>query len=695
MQVANEQTVLGDFSDASFTHFKITSRFFKRDGRFFVNTEGPNGEPADFEIKYTFGVEPLQQYLIMFPGGKLQALTIAWDAQRNRWFHLQPDEKISAGDPFHWTGRYQRWNAMCADCHATNLRKGYALETDTYETAWAEINVSCQACHGPGSAHEAWARARGEGGARGSGGTGLRVNFATSDSRTEIESCAPCHALRHGVSGAYKEGDRFLDHYVPQVLHEGRYHPDGQIDAEVYVYGSFVQSRMYAQGVRCTDCHEPHSLKLGARGNDLCAQCHQPAPPTRFPTLKAGNYDTSGHHHHLEGTEAARCVSCHMPGKNFMVIDLRHDHSFRVPRPDLSVKLGTPNACNDCHADKSAAWAASAVEGWYGPERRRDPHYGEVIAAGRAGDPEAEKRLIALAGDAGQPAIVRATALELLQRFGPAGIEAIAAATGDEAALVRATAVGGLDRLPPSRKVPLLAPLLQDPVRAVRVEAARVLATVPADLFEPAQRQAFEAALKEFMQAQMAAVDMPWAHLNRAFVQAGLGEVKLAEQSYLTALRLDPGFLPARINLANLYNRMGRNEDAEREFREAIKRAPEEGDLYYSLGLLLAEEGRLDASAEALGKAAALLPDRARVHYNLGLVLQKLGRPDEAGSALSEAHRLSPRDPQAIYALALLYMNEGRWERALPYAEKLSELSPSDPNARELVRRIQGEMSRH
>lgn len=201
MQVANEQTVLGDFDDASFTHFRITSRFFKRGGKFFVNTEGPDGENADFEIKYTFGVEPLQQYLIAFSGGRLQALTIAWDAREKCWFDLQPAEKIKPGDPFHWTGRYQRWNAMCADCHSTDLRKNYDLETDTYKTAWAEINVGCQACHGPGSAHEEWARSKGEGGARGSGGNGLKVKFATDDPQTEIETCAPCQSMCRKMSG--------------------------------------------------------------------------------------------------------------------------------------------------------------------------------------------------------------------------------------------------------------------------------------------------------------------------------------------------------------------------------------------------------------------------------------------------------------------------------------------------------------
>lgn len=693
MQAADEETVLGDFNDARFSHAGASTRFFRRDGKFLVNTEGPDGVPADFEVKYTFGVEPLQQYLVAFPGGRMQALSVAWDTERKRWFHLSPDEKIPAGDPYHWTGRYQRWNAMCADCHSTDLRKGYDLETDGYETTWAEMDVSCQACHGPGSAHEQWARARREGEAPPPDGDGLRVMFPAGDPRTEIETCAPCHSRRHAVSAAYQPGDPYLDHYVPELIREGIYHADGQMDAEAYVYGSFVQTKMYRQGVRCTDCHNPHSLKLAAEGNALCARCHQPDPPARFPTLAAKNYDDPSHHHHAPGSEGARCVSCHMPGKNFMVVDFRRDHSFRVPRPDLSVTLGTPNACSSCHADRPAAWAAAAAERWYGPERARTPHYGTAIAGGRAGAEEALPALLALLADAEQPAIARATALELLPRYAPTAMEAAAAATRDAEPLVRAGAAAALEQLPAPRKVVLLAPLLVDPVRAVRVEAARVLASAPPDLFEPAERASLEEALAEFEAAQTAEADRPPAHLNLGVLREAQGEPDKAEQSYLTALRMDETFLPARVNLANLYNRMGRNEDAERQLREGIARAPEEGELHYSLGLLLAEENRMDESAGALAAAAALLPDRARVRYNQGLVLQALGRLDEAESVLLEAHRRDEADPSILQALILIYVDQERWAKALPFAEELAGLMPANAGAREQARTIRDRVS--
>jgi predicted CXXCH cytochrome family protein len=693
MQPADETTVLGDFEDAHFTQRGVTSRFFKRDGGFFVNTEGPDGALADFEILYTFGIEPLQQYLIEFPGGRLQSLTIAWDTLKRRWFHLYPDEEIPPGDPLHWTGRYQSWNTMCADCHSTELRKGYDPKSDTFETTWAEIDVGCETCHGPGQPHVDWARDIPEGQEPPPGPNGLLTDFRNTDARYQVETCAPCHSRRHRITEEARIARPFLDHFVPLTLREGSYHADGQIQDEVYVYGSFLQSRMYRAGVRCSDCHDSHSLELKSDGNTLCVQCHNEQPNPRFTRLLAKNYDSPEHHFHPETLHpekptGTRCVECHMAVRTYMVVDPRRDHSFRVPRPDLSVKLGTPNACNDCHTDKSAEWSVAAVAEWYGPERRQEWHFAEAIAAGRAGAPGAGAALAALAGDATQPGIARATALELLRSQGPEGVAAIVAATQDRDPLVRAAAVGGLDRLAPEQRLATLAPRLADPIRAVRIEAARVLASVPAEFLDPAQRRALAPAIAEFQAAQMAQADMPSAHLNLGVLHASQGQRGRAERAYRTALRMDPAFLPARANLAHLYNQMGRNEDGERVLREGIVHAPEEGELHYSLGLLLAEEERLDEAEESLGRAAELLPRRARVRYNHALALQHLGRNAEAEAALLATRVLDPRDPAIVHALAVLYMQQGKWNAALAQAETLVELAPEAPGAHQLLARI-------
>jgi predicted CXXCH cytochrome family protein len=685
MQPATAETVRGNFNDVRVSDRGVTSRFFKRDGKFFVNTEGRDGLPADFEVRYTFGVTPLQQYLVESPGGRLQGLTVAWDSDRKRWFSLYPKDRFAPDDPLHWTGRYQNWNAMCADCHSTDLRKNYDPAADTYTTTWSEISVGCEACHGPGEAHVAWARA-----AKGGkvGDDGLVAHLAGGNARTEIDACAACHSRRTRLVVEDRPGQAFLDRYRPELLRAARYHPDGQQLDEVYVYGSFLQSKMYQRGVRCSDCHDPHSLKLRAEGNAVCTACHQAQPNPRFPTLTARAYDTPAHHFHKVGSPGARCVNCHMPAKTYMMVQPRPDHSLRVPRPDLSVRLGIPNACTQCHANRSPQWAADAVAKWYGPNRRQEPHFGEVFAAARAGKREAGPGLIALVEDHSQPAIVRSSALDLLRGYGASALAALVAATKDEDPLVRLAAVAGLDRAQPQERLLHAAPLLTDPVRAVRIEAARVMAGVPIDRLNASQRQAFDTALAEFKEAQRAMADLPTSHLNMAVLHESLGQRDLAEQAYGTALRMDPFFVPARLNLVTLYHASGRNADAERVLREGIERTPGEGELYYSLGLLLAEEQRLPEAAEMLGKAAQLIPGRARVPYNYGVALQQLGRPREAETALVRAVELDPADPDIVYATAMLFAGQKQWRQALFYADKLVDLTPGQPGPRELIENI-------
>jgi len=684
MAPATEVTVLGDFTGAEFERDGVVSRFFRRDGKFVVHTDGPDGAVADFDVAYTFGVHPLQQYLIAQPGGRFQALAIAWDTQRRRWFHLYPDEKTPAGDVLHWTGRYQSWNAMCASCHSTNLRKNYDPGTDRYATLWSEINVSCQSCHGPGEPHVAWARSKTSRRAQDDGLIDLQ-----GGAEREIEVCAACHSRRSELVAAPVPGEPLYDDYLPALLNADLYHADGQQLGEVYEYGSFRQSRMYQAGVRCTDCHDPHRLTLVAEGNALCLRCHQAEPDTRrFPGLRAKSYDSPAHHFHSPGSPGALCVNCHMPARNYMVIDARRDHAIRIPRPDLTVKIGTPNACSGCHADRTPEWAADAVARRYGADRRHEAHYGEVLAAGRAGRRGAEEALVNLAQDSSEPAIVRATALDLLRHYGPASVPASVAGTRNPDPAVRTAAVAGLERIPPEERASLVAPLLRDPVRAVRIEAARVLSSVPSDRLDASQRQADERVVGEFIVAQTAALDLPGPHLNLAVLYENQGKHVLAEEHYRSALRLDPDFTPARLNLARLLNELGRNPDAERVLRDGIARVPDQGELQYSLGLLLGEEDRLPEAAAALGRAADLMPTRARVRYNEALALQRLGRRAEAEAAFVKAEKIDPEDPEIAYALAVLYAQGNDWSRARDAAARLAVLSPGNPRMQELLDRI-------
>ena len=698
MQLADAETVLGDFDDSHFTHQGNTTRFFQQGGQFLVNTEGADGKVRDFEVKYTFGVEPLQQYLVEFPDGRLQALTVAWDSRPEaaggqRWFHLLPDEQTPPGDPLHWTGRMHNWNVRCAECHSTNLQKNFDPVTDTYNTTWSELNVSCQACHGPGEAHVKWA---GQGEVSSPvENRGLVVDYNSNNAQGLVDSCARCHSRRHRVSPDDAHGRPLLDDFVPSTLQAGLYHPDGQILDEVYVYGSFLQSKMYNSGVACSDCHDAHSARLKATGNSLCLQCHTTSPPERFPGLQAKNYDSPGHHFHAQDSEGAQCVNCHMPAKTYMVVDPRRDHSFRIPRPDLSVKLDVPNACNQCHTGKSASWAAEIAAKWYGTALRETPHYGEVFAAARAGNPAAYDDLISLATESGQPPIITATALELLQNYSPgeSTVNALHTNMRNADPLVRLAATDALGQMPSVADLNSLLQRLDDPVRAVRMEAARILAPIPREHLDAQHRLALEQALEEYRDTQLALADTPEALLNLAVLDLALGDSAAAEAGYKRAIEIAPEFLPARVNLANLYNQGGRNMEAEQQFRAAIDYEPEAGELYYSLGLLLAEEGRMTEAENLLATAVRLLPGRARVQYNHALLLQNLERRDEAEAAFKGALTVAPADTDIIYALVILYSQDERWQDALEYARQLQSLAPDNPGVAKMLQQIEQQIS--
>lgn len=693
MALARGEIVRGDFGDRTFTHRGVTSRFFRRGDRFFVNTEGPSGEQADFEIKYTFGLEPLQQYLVEMPGGRLQPLSVAWDGPKKRWFHLLPDEETPPGDILHWTGRYQTANTMCLVCHTTRFEKRYDAATDTFSSRWAEPNVSCQACHGPGERHVQWERSqRGAGTpARSAPGEprGLTVDIRSADARQKVELCAPCHSRRGEISADPAPGQPLLDNFTPSLLVQGLYFDDGQQREEVYVDASFRQSRMFQSGVVCTDCHNPHTGKLRHPGNAVCTQCHRADPNPSFPRA-TGNFDSPAHHFHKQGSRGAECAGCHMPSRTYMQIQARPDHSIRVPRPDLSVKIGTPNACTNCHANKTAEWAAALVARWYGPMRRQEAHYGEAFANARSARPGGNEGLVPLVSNLQIAAVVRASALADLSQDGTTGAVDRVRATRDSDPEVRAAAAASAEGLPIDQRIAALGPLLADRVRAVRIAAARVLSAVPSDRLTPEMRSPLKAALAEYVAAQAMALDMPGAHFNLAVVYENTGQRDLALQHYRSALKIDPDFTAARANLAVLYSVLSRNGDAERVLVEGLKRRPEIGELQYSLGLLLAEEKRMSEATDALGKAARLMPDRADVHYNHGLALQETGRTRSAETALLAAQRLNPADPAAPYALAILYEKSGRHGEALDWAERLRSLRPADPQVARLVASLRG-----
>jgi predicted CXXCH cytochrome family protein len=690
MQPATTGTVLGDFNAATLTHFGVTTSFYKKDGKFMVRTEGPDGKLLDYEIKYTFGVLPLQQYLIEFPGGRMQALSLAWDSRPKtqggqRWFHLYPDEKITHDDELHWTKPSQNWNSMCAECHSTQLAKHYDPVTRTFSTTWSEIDVSCEACHGPGSDHVSWAKHK-PGSEKFEAGKGLvlqlderrNISWAinpktgTADrsqvrsSDKEIEMCARCHSRRSPISNDYVHGEPLMDHYLPQLLDEGMYFANGQMDDEVYVYGSFLQSKMYHAGVTCSDCHEPHSLALKATGNGVCLQCHQ-----------AEKYDKSSHHFHNPGSPGASCAECHMPPRTYMVVDPRHDHSMRIPRPDLSVKLGTPNACNNCHEDKDAAWAAEQVKTWYGDASTGYQRYAEVLHGAWNEQADSGNTLAALIRNMDTPAIVRASAFG---RIGPylsaATLDVLPQGLADNDPGVRTAAVAALESVPADLRVPLAFPMLEDPVRAVRIEAARVLGSMPAGDLSTAQRALLEKALQEAVSAQQAMAERPEAQTSLGGLYAALGDVEQAVAAYKTAIELNAAYVPGYVNLADLYRAQGREAEAEKVLRQAARVNPENASVHHALGLSLVRQKRTDEGVEELRLAATLSPENVRYIYVYAVALNSTGKPEQAVMLLQGAHNQHPNNREILSALIAFHRDMGNQAAAQSYTGKLRALSP-------------------
>lgn len=657
MQEASAATVLGDFNDASFTGNGIRTRFFQRDGKYWINTDGPDGKPADFEVKYTFGVTPLQQYLIELDGGRLQSFTIAWDVRARRWFHLYPGERIDHLDPLHWTRPSQNWNFMCAECHSTDLQKNFDPRTNSYRTTWNQIDVGCQACHGPASTHLS---------AASPGKKDFAVDFAGPDSTPQIETCARCHSRRSVISSDYRHGERLMQTHLPALLTANLYFPDGQIRDEVYEYGSFLQSKMHAKGVRCSDCHEPHSLKLRREGNKLCAGCHNAAAPAARASIDTSglhkkDYDSPAHHFHKPGTPGSQCVDCHAPSRVYMQVDPRRDHSFRIPRPDISIRLGTPNACNSCHEKRSPKWAAEQVAKWYGPNRRQEETFADAFATGDSAG------LVKWANDAHAPAIVRASAIERLSAHpSQAGLDVLNSNVRDEDPLVRMAAADAFNAYSPQQRSALL-PLLNDPVRAVRLAA---IASAPPGSLNPN-------AVAEYERAQMENADQPGAHINVGNMYSSQGRVAEAEAAYQAAIRLDPTFAPAYVNLADLKSRNGDNAVAVAVLRTGLESQRQESTqsaaLHHSLGLALIRERNYDDALAELALATRQAPNDVRYAYVLGVALHDTGKPKEGIATLERALRQHPEDRDLLSALAAYARDAGDNAAADKYMQRLQE----------------------
>ena len=696
MREASAETVLGDFNNAHFSHQGITTQFTTVNGEYFVRTQNKQGKQETFKIAYTFGVEPLQQYLIGFPDGRYQALTVAWDSRPaeqggQRWYQLMPDDMGKPGESLHWTGVYYNWNTQCADCHSTGLQKNYNSETNSYNSHWSEINVSCESCHGPGSAHSAdpnqplpveysselqWVIAEG-------------ANIANPQgdphqgAQNEIHSCAGCHSRRakisHDAVNNHTAGESLLDHYQPQILRQGLYHADGQIQDEVYVYGSFVQSKMYQRGVRCSNCHEPHSLRLKADGNQLCATCH--APQT---------YDDPSHHFHVgSDNPGAQCVNCHMPETTYMGVDGRRDHSMRIPQPLLAEQIGAPNACNKCHIDQTPSWADSAIAQWTKTSKTSNSstpqqHYGLAIAAAREGRLSAYQQLTVLANDVSSNLMARATALALLRDYpNAASYQTAQRQLSDPDPLVRIGAIEALEFLTPDQRWSDISPLLNDKVLAVRLAATASLLNSQ----NISNKAKLQSNITEYIASLQVNADRPNDQLRLASAYMAQGLYRQADQAFQHALVLDPFNVAAINNRADSFRAQGLHNRALEILIAGNKKVPNDPMLLHSLGLAQVRSQQPTA-LENLKLAAELAPDNSRYSYIYGIALNTEGKAEQAVRILETALSKDPKNRDILIALVTINRDRGELSRARTFARQLVAFFPQDSAAKQLLKNL-------
>ena len=683
--VAEAGGVLGAFDGRALENDGVVWRFF-RDGETpvieRVESDADTTRPTRFEVLFTFGVEPLQQYLVERPDGRMQALPVAWEAGAKgggggRWFSLTPGTEAPVGDPLHWDALAFNWNSQCASCHSTDLKKGFDGVTDSYDTRYAELDVACEACHGPGGSHAESGEAMPVAFEAASLALWQRPTEARIAQRhavrthdSQLKACGGCHSRREAFVDGASPATAYLDAYRPRLIEPGLYFDDGQIQDEVYVWGSFGQSRMYAAGVRCNDCHDPHTLEPRRAGNALCASCHAPEA-----------YDVADHRGHIgkTGSDAIGCIDCHMPERTYMEVDARRDHGFLIPRPARSAALASPNVCDDCHAERDAAWGERAIAAWRG-DRSAAPHWSDALVRDGVARTDAARWLDVLA-DVRATDWVKGGAWMRYAREADAGApsrDRLASRLLSAGPLERLGLIELISRLAPAIQLDLLRPMLDDPRRAIRIAAAEVLSGLPSTTGRPADRSKLARVLREYREAQGANEERPEAQVNLGVLAMRYGDPDAAHAAYTKAIRRAPYFVPAYVNLADLERALGNDAASIGNLREALRLEPSDVWVRYALGLALHRAGDPQAALVELARAAKGSGE-PRLVLAHALSLDGLGRGGEAIEVLTRAVDAGHADGEVYQALVSLLNQAGRAADAAARLREGQEAYPADP----------------
>ena len=700
MLPATPATVAADFSDVRTTFHGMETRFFREGDDYWVETVGPAGDRGKYPVRYTFGYRPLQQYLLDRGDGVLQAFDIAWDTRPapagQRWYHLQPEEPVSPTHPFFWTGHAMNWSSQCADCHSTHVVKTFAAgaaEKQKFTTDYAEANVGCEACHGPAGEHVRLAKSNTLDGVPHAGfgagrspriewlykpGNAIAEPHGTASDR-EIDMCGGCHSLRTPLT-TDPSGKPYHEAYRLELLDDVRYFHDGQIREEVFVLGSFLQSKMHVRGVTCGNCHEPHSGELLFPGNGVCAQCH-----------RADVYDALSHHRHPTGEPGSACVDCHMPARTYMGVDDRRDHSFPIPRPALAADLGVPNACVDCHAGRDDQWAIMSLREWGVAEDTT--HWGRIHEGLGRGNPDALASAASMLATPGLSPLVAASLLAQTANVATTALGDVLKPWLDhDDPLVRRGAMAGTRGLPNGIRWWTLANRLHETHPGVRFEMAVSLAEIYPGL-SPAARRAAAPLLADYREALAASADLAATQAALARLDVALGRTAPAERAFARALGIDPASLVALVDFADLRRAQGREQEAGTLLRRALSVAPDNGTAMVAYGLHLVRLNRHDEALAHFSKAARAPDAQPGFVHIYAVALDSVGDREQALATLRQGIERWPWSLDLLTTL-VLYIDDGGSPELRRHLDALEALAPDSPRVRALRERYAAKPSR-
>lgn len=687
MLVPDQESVRGAFTESEFRYENERYEFFQNEEQYFVRIESLSTAQSEvYPIAYTFGWEPLQQYLIETDKGRLQVLGVAWNTEKDQWFHLYEGFNVEDKHPLHWKQQSQNANTQCIECHTTGYQTDYSVKTERFESKWVALGVGCQACHGPASLHVDWAQAD----VADAPNKGFQRNVTVpGNAVAQLESCAQCHSRRTPL-GQVQTNQGFHQNYLFSLLTSDLYEVDGKIKDEVFEYGSFLQSRMYQQGVVCSDCHNPHTAQLKLPGNATCTQCHNPVnalPREGIQRIARSttNYNATTHHFHQQNSAGAECVNCHMPSKTYMGNDDRHDHSFSVPNPAQALQLGHSDACLTCHSGDPPASIVFAFNQRYPDYQPTDGGYAQTIHAARKGQPGAVDALLQQLGRNDLPPIRYAALLAEAEHYpAPQLYQVGVQSLQHQDPLVRRQALNfSASFLPSDQLQQVLAYLQGDGVRAVRVSAAE-------HAIEQAQQMGQTAPsnlTNELLTIQQEIVGRPEAHYSLArLYQLQPNMLSATEQQQLVAfnlehaLRLAPNFTAALVASAEI-TEASSGALGIAELQAHVQQWPDNPDLHFALSLAQIRQGDLAAGINALTRARQLAPENDYYAYVLAIGWHELGDVSKALDILRTQLNRSPRNRQIRLSL-IEYLNvhdQAQAQERQLLLEQWQLVNPYDP----------------